>query len=287
MNIISIIYIVIAGLSWGTSGIFVHYLTPYGVTSAQMTLIRGFVSVLVLGVYILISKKNFKNKKRDLPLMLGSGLFMMLTSVFYFTSMQKTSVATSVTLMYMAPIYVTCYACIFLREKLSVSKIIAVILVVLGCAFTSGIVGGLKYDLLGIIFGILSGLSYGSYSIFVKIMHRRGINVLFSLFYSYLVMSLSSMIIASPIDVIIMGSRSYVLTLLMIGLGFFTFTLPYFLYSVGMKKLPASVASGLAVIEPLSATLYSVLLFNEKLGLFNIIGLLSIVIGVVLLSKAK
>ena len=38
------IYIIIAGLLWGTSGIFVHYLAPLGLSPLQMASIRGTVA---------------------------------------------------------------------------------------------------------------------------------------------------------------------------------------------------------------------------------------------------
>ena len=37
------IYVIIAGIAWGTSGIFVNFLAPYGYTSLQMTALRGAV----------------------------------------------------------------------------------------------------------------------------------------------------------------------------------------------------------------------------------------------------
>ncbi len=211
---------------------------------------------------------------------------MMLAAVFYYASMQKTSVATSVTLMYMSHIYVMLYAGMFLKEKMTPVKIISIILVVLGCAFASGIIGGMKYNLAGIIYGVLSGVCYGAYSIVTKITHSRNTNVVSSSFYSYLSMAVSATLISSPAEVFVIGSRSLSVAVIMVGLGVCTFALPYFLYSMGMKKIPVSVASGLAVIEPLSATCYTAIFFNEALGIFNILGLVCIVASVLLLSKA-
>jgi len=45
------IYIVIAGILWGTAGIFVHYLAPFGFSSLQMTAIRGSVAAIAMTVY--------------------------------------------------------------------------------------------------------------------------------------------------------------------------------------------------------------------------------------------
>ena len=40
----SYMYIILAGLLWGTSGIFVNLLVTYGFTALQLTFFRGAVS---------------------------------------------------------------------------------------------------------------------------------------------------------------------------------------------------------------------------------------------------
>ena len=62
-----LVYIILASILWGTSGIFVNNLAPYGVTSIQMTFIRGLVAFVCMGVFVLISdrgivKTNFISK---------------------------------------------------------------------------------------------------------------------------------------------------------------------------------------------------------------------------------
>ena len=112
------ILIILAGLLWGTSAIFVHFLTPLGVTSMQMTFVRGAVSTVVIGIYVLISNKRlFKARISDMPFYIVSGICMMMASVFYYLSMQRTCVSTSVVLLYVAPVYVMIYSVLFLREK--------------------------------------------------------------------------------------------------------------------------------------------------------------------------
>ena len=94
------IYVIIAGIAWGTSGIFVHLLAPYGYTSLQMTALRGSVSFLCLSAYLLIrDRKMFCAKPRDLLLYVGIGASLFGTASCYFTSMQMTSISTAVVLL--------------------------------------------------------------------------------------------------------------------------------------------------------------------------------------------
>jgi len=68
-------------------------------------------------------------------------------------------------LMYTAPIFVMTYSVIFLGEKLTLKKFISLVFVVVGCAFISGIFGGVKFSLWGVISGLLAGITYSAYNI--------------------------------------------------------------------------------------------------------------------------
>ena len=171
-------------------------------------------------------------------------------------------------------------------EKFTFLKGVAIVLMLMGCALVSGVVGGLKYDLTGILLGILSGITYGAYSIITKIEMQKKFDSLSATFYCYLVMAVISMCVSKPFEVFSISVSSWQTMLLMIGLGIFTFALPYFLYNLGLEKIPAGTASSLAVFEPLAATFYSIVFFNEPLGFFSVIGFISIVVSVIMLSRA-
>ncbi len=288
MKKISFIYIIIACLLWGTSGLFVNYFSMLNITPIQMTAIRGFVASIVMGMFLLLhNKKLFLFIISDVPLLLGAGLGMFFTAYFYYVSMQKTSVSTSATLMYTSPVFVMIYSTIFLKEKFSRAKGIALIFMVVGCALVSGIIGGIQYNSIGLIVGLMSGISYSSYSIIIKIEMQKGINIFTATFYCYTVMSCVALIVSNPIEIVFVAKRTIIAAVLMIVFGVITLALPYFLYNLGLKRLPAGTASCLAVLEPLAASVYSVVLLKEKLEIFQIMGMLLIVSAVIILSKVE
>ena len=159
----ALIYIILAGIFWGTSGIFVHYLAPFGFSSLEMTGMRALVSFLVILIFALIRNRSLlKLKPIMLPLLFGIGAMLFLTAYFYYSAMQQTSVSTAVVLMYTAPIYVIIISALFFGEKFTPMKIVAVLMMLIGCAFVSGIIGGLKFDPIGILIGVGSGLTYAA-----------------------------------------------------------------------------------------------------------------------------
>ena len=49
-------------------------------------------------------------------------------------------------------------------------------------------------------------------------------------------------------------------------------TLTYALYTTGLRRVPASVAGVVTLLEPLTATLLGVLVFGERLGAAGVVG---------------
>ena len=280
------LFIIIAGLLWGSSGIFVKFISPLGFTSLQMTAVRGAISLLCMAAYVLISDRSlFLVKPAYLLLLAPIGVFLFSTASLYYTAMQMTSISTAVVLMYTSPIYVSVFSMLFLGEKRSPLKFAAILLLVVGCGLVSGIVGGFRFDPLGILLGFLSGLSYAAYNILTKIALKKGNNPISVSLYGFLFMVIVAIPFSSPTSLFenISASPSVALPLL-IGLGICTFVLPYFLYTSAMKDLSAGTASAFSVVEPLAATVYSVVFFKEKLDVFGVVGIVTVLISVILIG---
>lgn len=285
----ALIYIVAAGMLWGTSGIFVHYLSPYGFSPYEMSLVRGVVSFTVMALYALIFNRSlFKIRPGDALMYLGIGISLFATASCYYSSMQMTSVSTAVVLMYTAPIYVTIVSVLTLGEKFSHAKGVAIGIMLIGCCLVSGLIGGFKFDAGGIAVGVLSGITYAAYNLLTKLALRRGGNAISATIFGFLFMSLTALLFASPSDVAAHASARPELTVpLLIGLGIFTFVLPYFLYTLSMRDLSAGTASALGIIEPMAACVFSFAFLGEKLDVFSVIGILLILGAVFMLSIAE
>ena len=288
MKKLAFIYIVLACIFWGTSGIFVNYVAPFGISSVQMTFIRGLVFLICLGIFLLLKNRSlFKAKPSNLILYALGGLSFFLTATFYFLSMQLTSISTAVILMYTAPIFVMIYSVSFMGEAFNFKKGLSVGLMIIGCALVSGIIGGLKFDLLGIIIGFLSGLSYSAYNIVTKMQMNKKSHPLTANFYCFLFATCIGFIFAKPFDIpgmLIINPGVRIPLVILMGIS--TCVLPYFFYTLGLKEIDAGTATSLGILEPVAATLFSVIIFNEKLDVYSIAGICLILGAVFLLSKA-
>ncbi len=272
---------------WGTTGIFVKLLTPYGFSSLQLTAIRATVAFISMAIFALIKDRRiFRARPSQILIYATMGVSICATAAFYFLSIGATSISTAVMLMYTAPIYVMIYSVIFFKEKFSVLKLLSVIFMFVGCALVSGIIGTSGFSVYGIIMGILAGISFAVYNVANKISAKKDCDSTSATLYSFAFMSLSALIVSKPLEIPhIIANDLFPVLPLSVALGIVTCVLPYFLYTISMRSLDASTASALGTIEPMAATLYSVIIFNEKLSIYSVIGISLILAAVIMLGK--
>ena len=283
------IYIVIAGILWGTSGIFVNFLSPYGFTSLHMTALRGTVSFIGVLIFILLKDpKLLKTKLTDLLLFIASGVALFGTSSCYYACLQATSISTAVVLMYTAPVIVMLVSVIFMGETFNKFKLVSIICMILGCALVSGIIGGMKFDAFGIMLGIMSSIAYSAYNILAKIQMQRNASPATATLYCFATVTAIALAVSEPVNIIrITAQDPAVIIPLIIGLGICTFIIPYVLYTIALKYLPAGTASALSIVEPMAATVFSIVIFKEMPSVSSAIGIVLIILAVFLLSRTE
>lgn len=285
----SMFYIILAGFLWGSAVVFSKLLGGLGFTPIQMTALRNAVAAIAMLTCILIlNPKLLKSSFKDITVFAISGGCIFLTGTFYYTAMEMTSPSTAVVLMYIAPILVMGVSVILMGECLTKRKAIAVAFAFIGCGLVTGIIGGIKFQLWGILIGAMSGVAYAAYNICAKIEMNCGNNPLTASFYCFLSAAIIGMLICNPVTVFNMVAENSSESLLfVVAQGLFTGAIPYLLYTMASKSLPAGVASALGTTEPMSATLISVIFYNETLGIQGLIGILLILGAVLLLSKSE
>ena len=289
MKIRSFVYIILACVLWGSQTVFVYFLKPFGFEPLQLTAVRAVVSLAFMVAYALIKDRSaFKIKFRDLLTFICVGFCLFATAAFYYLAMDMTSTATAVVIMYMSPVYVMIFSVLFFGEKFSPIKLLALVLVIGGCAFVSGAIGGgLSFDLVGIIFAILSGLTLAGYNVFTKIASENKCNTLSTTLYGFLFMSAFSCVFGDPVGIVSNAAKAPAITIpLLLGIGIVTCVTPYFLYNIAVDHVPVGTCAALAVIDPMAATVFS-LFIGETISLLGIIGIVLILFAIVLLGLAE
>ena len=271
----ALLYIITAGVLWGTSGIFFNLLKPMGYTPIQMTAMRGVVAAIFMIAYVVIKNKElFKISLKELIFFGLSGLSIFGTAVCYFASIEASTVSTAVVLMYTAPVFVTFYSVLFFRENMTVIKLISIFFIIVGSVLVSGVLNDMMFSLWGVVLGLLAGVMYSIYNILAKYEMIMDMNPVSASMYSFIFMGAVAFAFCNPVSFVkITAENSLKAIPLIIGIGVVTCVIPYFLYTSAMKYLPAGTVSSLGIIEPMSATIISIMFLNEKLSLIPAIGI--------------
>ena len=285
---LAVLSVLTAGILWGCIGIFVRHYTALGLSSMQTVSIRMTLAAVMFALFVLIYKpKLYKIRLKDLWCFLGSGIVSVgLFTYFYFTSIELSSLSVAAVLLYTAPAFVMLFSLIFFKEKLTLPKVISLILAILGCAMTTGIIGGnLTVTLAGFLFGLGSGICYALYSIFSRFALDRGYEPFTITLYTFIfaaAVCLAFTDIPPVIDVVFadFGSVMYALLFALLSC-----VLPYVFYTLGLKYIASSTASIIATIEPVVATVVGAVVFSEPLAIpFGYLGIAFVLMSVVLIN---
>ena len=291
MKKLSAILVIVAGISWGSSCLFVQKLTDMGFSSLQSTSIRVFFAALILNLMLVIKGRGVKFYKISpfsylLAAITGVGSVFAM-SAFYYACMTRTSAAVSVILLYTAPVFVMIMSLIFFKEKLSVQKMTAFVVAIVGCALVSGIASGATVSLSGIIFGLLSGFSYSVYGILTSFFMKKNDEPLTFSALSFAFAAMAAVLVCKPWQVIgIISEQPSLLSTLLLFVAFSSFTavIPFVLYTEGVTKLSPSVASILAFSEPVTAAVFGAFLLGQRLDAFGVLGMLLVIVAIVILN---
>lgn len=289
MRKISVLLVIIAGSLWGTSGIFATNLRRLGFDSLQMALMRNVVSAVCLWIYCFSKHRDcIRVSPKKLVLFVLSGLGLYGTGAFYYAAMKAASISVAVVLMYLAPVIVMVYSAMFMGEKFTMRKLLAVVGALVGTALVTGAIGGVKLSLYGIALGLMSGISYSLYNICVKYEMKRGDQPLIAAAFCFLVAAVVSVALGKPVDTfskICINFNEVIPWALSVGVV--TSVVPYIVYTYAMKHLDAGVATTLGSVEPMVATVISVALYGEIISLNSYLGIFLILASVVLLSTKQ
>lgn len=131
----------------------------------------------------------------------------------------------------------------------------------------------------GIAVGLLSGLCYSMTTVLgqrVKGKYDGRMN-------GELMMLFGSVVFGLAIPFNEFPAMTLATWLIAIGLAVFCSVLPYTLYAVALERIgDGGVASILATLEPVMATLFGIIFLHDDIELFQIIGMLLVVSGVII-----
>jgi len=287
-NKLAVLSVLLAGILWGCIGFFVRHYESAGLSPMQTAALRITLAAIIFAVFVLIYKpKLFKIRLKDLWCFLGTGVVSVGVFTFcYFKSIELSSLSVAAVLLYTAPAFVMLFSLILFKEKMTVMKGVSLVLAVIGCAMTTGVIGGdVNVTLAGLLFGLGSGICYALYSIFSRFALNRGYEPFTVTLYTFLFAAIFSILACDIRPVIAVMTADWLSAGTAVLFALVSCVLPYVFYTLGLKFISASTASIIATVEPVVATIVGAWYFGEAIGMpFGYIGVGLVFLSVVLIN---
>lgn len=255
---------------FGTLGIFVRNIP---VSSGELALYRAVLAAMLIGGFLLVTRQKipFADIRKEVPLLLASGVAMGINWILLFEAYKYTTVSIATLSYYFAPVIVTVVCPILFKERLTGKQILCFVMSTLGIVMITGIgdAGG-GDDLKGILFGLGAASFYATVVLLNKYIRKvEGIHRTFLQFLSAIVVLIPYVAVTSGVTLGTMNGIGWI-NLLIVGLVHTGIT--YCMYFSSLKELSGQKAAILSYIDPLVAVLISVVVLGEAMTFWQVAG---------------
>jgi drug/metabolite transporter (DMT)-like permease len=248
---------------------------PMTVLFLRFTLATGMMLLLALG-----RRCKLPDRKTVIQLAAMGGIGYVGQSICFFGALTMASAGLVELLLYLYPPLVTILSVIFLRERLTATKLVALTVALAGLVLTIWPLGGGRP--LGILLGIASAVIYAVY-IIVGSRVTRGVDPIMA----------STIIIASAAVVygVIAGLRGIVLPRTaagwesVTGLALVATVLAIVTFFAGLERLGPVDTAMLATVEPPVTLVLAAVLLGESFGTLRLVGGAMILAAVLVLAR--
>ena len=277
MKRLSVIKLALSMLIFGTIGVFLRFINAERGFIAAM---RGIVGALFLLVALLIMRKRLSAAaiRKNLPLLLLSGVAIGVNWILLFESYSYTTIAVSTLCYYMAPVFVILASPFVLGAKVGIQKYLSVAVSFIGMIMVSGASFGEGSNLVGILLALGAAILYAS----VTLMNKKisdisaydmtivqiGVAGLTMLPYTFVVESND------------FASLDYTDLILIATVCILHTGIAYLLFFSSVKELPATTVAIFGYIDPIVAVALSLLL-KEKMTLTMGVGATLIILALI------
>lgn len=274
-------YVVIAAVLYGTITVGGQFFVNLGLSLFEISVYRALLTSLILLPIVLI-RREYMIKKEMLSFFAVYGLIGGLLELAMFGGIALgVHVATVALLLYTQPLWTIVLARLLLKEGITTTRLIAVVVAITGILFLVkpwGIQN--TKSLTGISVSLVSGLLLSLWVIWGRksvIRKQHFITTTigwtgFSVIWLFLLWPIFCFITPSAAITSISFNLPIAFLLYLFIYALIGGVIPHLLFYRGFRKIEASVAGILLLLEPVSASVLAALLFGQPIGVDIIIG---------------
>lgn len=278
--------VILSGILWGVTSIFIRALSAGGLDAMQITSVRMIVAASVFTVVILITDpEKLKIRLKDIWMFVGTGIIsVVLFNCLYFFTIIKSQASVAVVLLYTSPVFIMIMSALLFKERITPRKITALVLTFSGCVLVAGFLGG-DYSISPLILltGLGSGFFYAMYTVFGRFALKKYDTVTVTV-YTFIFGLAGSLPIGKIKSTAEALKAEPQLIFWCLCVGIISTVLPYFFYTWGLQRMEAGKAAILVAVEPLVGAIVGMTLFRESHGILKLIGIALILSAIFIMN---
>ena len=297
--LLGLLLISLAAISWGTTGATMTLLAR---DAAASPLLVGWARMAVAAACLLPGaliassaaprSRPARAPARPRVLILGGltlGVAMAAYQICYFSAVPRSGVAiTALLAICSAPVMIAVLATTFLGERLTATVRLSLVMAVIGTALLvvgprgPGDIGG-RFGL-GALLALGAGLSYAVYAVTAKRLlgHLSPLAVSAVTFTVAALLLTPTLLGAGPITGPVASGWP-----LLVYLGVGPTAVAYVLFTLGLARVPATVAGITSLLEPLTASAIGAIWLGERLGLVGWAGAALLLGALAMLARPR
>ena len=279
------IFLTLAASVWGGMFVAVKIAVEY-IPPIPLVWMRYIVAFIVLAAVVVYQRENLKIARKDIALLLSIGVIGHTISIVtqeygtMFSSAQMGSVITSAT-----PAFMLIFAAWLLKEKMTVRKILSIILATVGVILIAGVDSMDMSKQLGAFCSTVAALTWALMSVMLKLIPSRYSPLQIN-FYAVL----TAIICLTPVNLPTVSALPWdkILQPEIIGcvvyMGAISTSIAFLLWNKGLLLMEAGASGLFFFFQPIVGTFLGWFILDEQITLSFWIGSLLIFIGVFLVT---
>lgn len=299
---------IISAMLLAFTAIIIRALTEYyHLPTFVLAFWRAALVALVLLPLLLLFKPQWAYLRREqVPFYAGYGLLLALFNSLWTLSVALNGASVATILTYCSVGFTVFLGWMMYNERLSLRELLVIVVSLGGCFLVSNgdSMGNSRFDLLGLMVGMLSGIGYTLYTLGGRIASERCYPVWntilyvfgFSAVYQWLFNTLLTLFplaafhgMAGDLWFLSQGAQGIQWSgwLLLLTLAAGPTLLGFGLYNISLKTLPLAVANLILSLELVFTAVIAYFLLGENMNQLQLLGSALVMGGVLMLRKAK
>lgn len=294
------ILVISSAFFFATTGVIAKLIIAGGISPVRLTQIRTSGVFVALLIFLLITNRHaLKVTRKELPNLFLMGIIGIAgVQAFYFFAVTRMPVSITLVIEFTAPIWIALFIRFFRKQIVKPMMWWGIGTALAGLLLVTEIWSGLKLDGIGVIAAFIDALFLAYYFLRLEatVKIRDGLSLLVYVFgFAALALAIVQPLWNFPTEIFTaqlsleeLSPGNYIVGWQLIGvLIVFGSILPYLFITYGVKRIPASQASVIAMLEPVIAGGIAWLVLSEELTPLQILGGATVLVGIYLTERAR